>query len=84
MSSREGEMILNTKRCLPDEVLSASDGDGHGVSEGMEFDLLVLLEQLLAKEDVEVLVSLVRDVDDVRIFSGGSGGWLCGLHFLSE
>ena len=30
----------------------------------------MLLEELLAEEHVEVLVSLVRHVDDVGVFSG--------------
>jgi len=41
----------------------------------------VFLEQLLAEEDVEVLVPLVGHVDDVRILSGLSGlHGGCGLH----
>ena len=37
----------------------------------------MFLEQLLAEEDVEVLVSLVRNVDDVWVFPRGLGG--CGF-----
>ena len=59
---------------LPHEVLSRHDGGGDGVAEGLELDPVVLLEELLAEEHVEVLVSLVRHVDDVGVLS-----WLGGL-----
>ena len=65
------------QRNIPDEVLSAGDGDRHGVAESVELNLSVFLEQLLAEEDVEVLVSLVRNVDDVWVFPRGLGG--CGF-----
>ncbi len=55
---------------LPDEVLSAHDSDRDGVAEGLELDPAVLLEQLLAQEDVEARVSLVGNVDDVGVLSG--------------
>ena len=59
------------ERCyIPDEVFGTHDCGGHCVAEGLELDEFVLLEELLAKEDVEVLVPLVGHVDDVGVLSG--------------
>ena len=56
-------------RYLPDEVLCAHDCGGDGVAESLELNPVVFLEELLAQEDVEVLVPLVGDVDDVGVFA---------------
>ena len=73
------------KDSLPDEVLSAHDGDRDGVAEGLEFDLSVLLEQLLAQEDIEAGISLVGNVDDLGVFSNNFlGGVLGTLHFVVD
>jgi len=76
--SAAGALPLSTKFRLPDEVLSAHDSDRYGVAEGLELDPAVLLEELLAEEDVEAGVSLVRHVDDVGVLSG------LFLHFCRE
>ena len=54
---------------LPDEILSRLNGDRDGVAESLELDPVVLLEELLAEENVEARVSLVGNVDDVGILS---------------
>lgn len=48
----------NGGRGLPDKILSSNDTDGHCVTEGVQFDLFMLFEVLLAEENVEVGVLL--------------------------
>ncbi len=66
---------------LPDEILSGHDSGGDCVAEGLELDPVVLLQKLLAEEHVEVLVSLVRHVDDVGVLSGLLSLGFSLLHF---
>lgn len=62
-------MTSGLKDSLPDEVFGAHDGNGDGVAESLELNLSMLLEELLAQEDVEAGVSLVGHVNDLGVFS---------------
>lgn len=57
---REVGAILKSKggRGLPDKILSSNDTDGHCVAKGVQFNLFMLFEVLLAEENVEVGVLL--------------------------
>jgi hypothetical protein len=39
---------------LPNQIFSSDDAGGDGISEGVQLDLLVRFEVLLAQKDVEV------------------------------
>ncbi len=61
------------RELLPVEVLSSHDTDLYGISKRVKFDLSMLGKELLAEIDVELGVSLVRNVD---LICGRTFSWL--------
>ena len=60
---RRGIILQKLSVVIAHQVLGGDDRDRHGVSERVQLNRLILLEVLLAEEDVEVGVLLGGDVN---------------------